>query len=198
MKKIYLTSFYGLAFIAFGMLPACEKKIEHSRYEHIYRGLSKARSTLDYPKSKEHLDTCKKKNLQPCMELVNDVLKAKNELLKIPHDQALDDILNTIAAKCDAQQPYEIIRDVCGGAAAAFYYFNTDADDLKILSTIKDYPDDVIENVFDTIHSWYFNRTSNDDWIDFITTSKIEFNKKVNLVSFFTGQQMEPSGLMLL
>jgi len=94
---------YGLCLLMSVMLSACQRTDESKNsplYESTYKRLWLVHSTLDYPGTKSVLDACRTKQLEKCMQLVTRVSHARDQLLQIPHDEALNNVLDTIAQRC--------------------------------------------------------------------------------------------------
>lgn len=202
IKHTSICIIYSLLFVMLVNLTGCQQSsnsqpAQPGDYETIYRNLSLVHSALDFPGSTTAMRNCRQQQTGNCIRIVNNVTQARDQLLKLPHDEVLSNVLDTIASRCMTGQSFETLRDVCGGAVTALFFFNSEQDDEAILKTFRTLPDDVVKNVFSSLRGWYYNRSNPDAWVTFIQSSRLDPDHKTNFTAYFKSET-EPFGLMLL
>ena len=153
----------------------------------IFDNLRLVYNGIDFPPDLERLNYCKKTGNKACIETFNLAQKAKDILLSMPHNQALDLVLNTIKKRCSQDFWDADPIGGCDGANAALYFFKSGEDDEKIRMFFVDQTPEVKRRIIDyfVIHEWQYNRPDKSKWkklidqMDNITEEKKSFYKSL-------------------
>ncbi len=130
---------------------------------------------FEYPYDQPALNRCMKDQYQPCLRIYSKVEKAKENILSIPGDTALPIILNLIKKSCSSED--EVQKNyVCHGSIMALYFYNGRNHDIKILSAIRNYNKATKNIIFNGDFSWFYNRSNESDWVDYLESGDISWN----------------------
>ncbi|WP_444995356.1 hypothetical protein [Aliikangiella sp. IMCC44359] len=151
----------------------------------------------DFPNS-ANIEICSKKTDEACHKVLKQVERAKDELLKIPHEKALTLVLKQIHQYCKLENPLSLENEAkCSGAFSAIYYFNTSKDEKKIANSLKQLNQETLIQLLRNRRSWFFNRTEIPTWKEFAELKLSEPWKEIFLENL---QKKSPQafGLQLL
>jgi hypothetical protein len=167
---IILIKYYGVITCAVGII-ACNiqsnKALTVESDLAIFRNLAMAEAGLDFPPTKDHLETCRRVNDIPCLRSFNSFNESKTALQQMPRDDALDLTLKQLAESCivNASVQAEL---TCAGSVMALYFFSEEAEDLKIREYLSQLPQSTRDNVLDSSASlrlcWLENRSDETVW----------------------------------
>lgn len=166
----------------------------------LFRHLSMVEVGLGFPGSKERLEKCKKVNDEPCIQVYDSFVKAKSELLKLPKDQSLNLVLNTMTSVC-AEDVSVNSKQVCTGTLVGIYYFTEPRHDKQIQQFFAELPPEIKSTIFSRSvsmnASWLQNRTDTSNWISWIETVDLDKTLKTTFVERLKNRDRYPSTPML-
>ncbi len=148
----------------------------------------------DFPKSQSYLNDCIRLNDVHCLKAFNEVKRAKDEFLEIPHKTALKITLDTINTKCLSADRLANAPE-CLGAVTALYFFSSKEDDQTILELLSDSID---HNVLFLGYEWHKNRSEIEAWVSFVNGSTLSEYQKKLVIRELKEPVKEAFGLMLV
>lgn len=182
------------------LLSGCNSETDksNSNFEKIYSALYLLHNSPDYPGSLMTFKACEKKTNEGCYKILQQVKKAKSELMKINDDFALKTTLSFIHDFCQ----WPVIHDdaneaLCEGALNALYFFNQADDDIKILNHFKSWDKKINKRLFNRNREWFYNRKNRQPWRIYV--KKMLEAEALELQMFrFNQLKPRPFGLMYL
>lgn len=133
----------------------------------IFEHLAMAEAGLDFPPSKDHLETCRRVEDIPCLQSFRSFSEGKVKLQQMPRGVALDLTLKKLGETCIVNAPART-ELACVGAVMALYFFSEEYEDLKIRQFLSQLPQSTCNNVLDGSASanlcWLENRSDEKAW----------------------------------
>lgn len=181
------------------MLSACiSHKRTTSKSTIDFRSFFLVTNGAEFP-SQGNIDICMENQTLTCNDIVNTVLLAKDQLLSLPHKEALDALLEELSSTCDMNkwQRNNDFESRCSGAFTAIYYFNSVSDDKLIIDSLLSMDRQSLQNLMRARRAWVYNRTNKEPWIDFATNALEEPPRELFLERL-NNERPDVIGLQLL
>jgi hypothetical protein len=134
---------------------------------------------LDHPATRKGLDDCFRSNDKGCLSAFADQRRAALTVFDQGPRIAMDRVLGAVGRECASLNPHASEADAagrtCAGAINSFYFFSSDAEDLKIVDHLRGLPESTLWNVFAHCFDgdWIANRPDKRRWITLIDDLKI-------------------------
>jgi hypothetical protein len=145
-----------------------------------FRAIYLSHFGLDFPADEDRANRCYVNRDEPCLRTFERVMDAKRyivaqaradpgRVLQITLDTVFqygDMISDPASRTAEGEGFFE--ASTCDGAIIAFYFFDRDEQDRKILDRLKSASPKVLERLFVTYYEWHYNRPDPQRWIAFV------------------------------
>ena len=140
-----------------------------------FHDLYMANGAKDYPRSEKALKRCQEFKYQVCLDLYNQVVKARDYLLSLPLDGSLDQIFNLIEQKkCNTPEEQDNFIATCYGALMFLVIYDSKEQDAEVLSRAKKLSPQALAFLLSVPYfSWVDNRPDRDLWVKLANTKNI-------------------------
>jgi hypothetical protein len=179
----------GLLFVIASVFLTSCNKTPSSHIEEIFNGLRLVHYALEFPRSRESLDKCKKYNNERCLNNFEQAKLAMHQLLNAKHQEALMLTLDTVTEHCG--MPEIGIDNLCPGATTALAFFNSENDDKKLLSFLSESTDVALQNIFKMNLEWLYVRKDKSIWSKWVNRSRLNDDTKQMLVNVLWSKNPE-------
>lgn len=180
-KFIHITVFYLIllfSLISYSQTIQAELK-EHQWKQHlplqkIFNKIYLAKYGLNYPHTTKSLNRCIQYQDNTCLSSYLLVQEGKKEMSLVARQKSINAVLNSIQISCSSED-LTTANFTCHGGIMALYFFNRFTQDKTILRWVKSQPKEMRNNLFNTDFLWQKNRPNRQEWIDYISTSEINW-----------------------
>jgi len=188
-KKLLLT------FLVLLLINGCESKTDQNK--NVYKDLRLVHYALEFPRSKEGLQNCKKYKNEQCLNNLSRARAAKQQLFKKTSQYAFELTLNTISTDCALESNS---RDkYCPGAISALGFFTSDTEDEKIRQLLSSMTKETLAHVFKMNKEWFIARVDREIWKEWVKSTVLdEYTKRGLMYLLNNGPQGEELALDLL
>ncbi len=155
--------------------------------------------TKDFPFNNSILESCRKNKDKACLSIYNSAVEGKKELLSLPHNKALDLLLDRINERCSRDDWDQDPTRGCDGGIASLYFFNTPEDDDKIRHFFLNQSNILQHRIFRfSLFEWFYNRPDKSKWIQMIEgMNNFSDDEKDNIKYLFNSDETDHSIDML-
>lgn len=172
--------------ISFSGLTACDNLFESNRNKTIFNNLRLIHYALDFPRSDESLERCKKYHDKACLENFALAKSAKRQLFSVSHQEALTLTLHTIEKEC--AMPEIDIENLCPGAITAIGFFLSEEDDKKLIAFLTNTEGLVVQRVFDMNGEWLYFRKNKSIWKNWVNNSSLDAGTKRGIINILNAK----------
>lgn len=169
------------------VLIACDsqsKNTETTEGSHdLFNQLAVVETGLDFPRSMDKLENCRRIQDDPCLRTYDSFSKARANLLRMHTNEALKLTLKHLGEFC-IKEPPDHVKYICTGTLVALNYFTEDQEDKEIRQFLSQLPKGIQENVLAqsvamTV-SWLASRTDNKVWLFWFESENVDNMVKAN------------------
>jgi hypothetical protein len=183
-----MNKYYG-AIIFVVLIIACSslsnKALANESDFALFNQLALAETGLDFPHSKDRLETCRRVEDIPCLHSFRSFKEAKAKLLHMPRPDALELTLKWLSESCMVEPPADF-EYVCIGTVLALSFFPDEAEDIRIRQFLSQLPQSTRENVFDRSVSlnvsWLENRSNDTAWRSWLESELLDTRIKSHAI----------------
>ncbi|VAW58245.1 hypothetical protein MNBD_GAMMA11-2818 [hydrothermal vent metagenome] len=170
-----------MAIMCFLIIAGCnasEKSDLRDVLEKSFEDIYLAKHGMEYPYSKDRLNSCVKNNYKPCLNVYHRVIDAKNTIVSQVSGEsqgiALGITLDIIESACLSKDE-NVANFICYGGIMSLYFYNSPEKDKYILSRLKKLPEKIRTLIFNSDFFWYYNRPNRDLWIRYIAVADVNW-----------------------
>ncbi len=176
-------------------LTSCDKTPGAGGKE-IFTGLRLVHYGLEFPRSREALENCKKTGNTACLENLQHARRAKQQLFAGSHRQALGLTLETIRQHCG--MPETGGDNLCPGATTALGFFGSGDDDEKILSFLSGSRKIILQKIFEMNQEWLYVRKDKSIWKIWVNSSSLDENTRRKVIHVLQAEKPEHLAIDIL
>jgi hypothetical protein len=133
----------------------------------LFQNLALSEVGLRFPRSRDHLEICRRVRDDHCLRAYESFREAKDELLAMSRHDALELILARLRESCVAKPPAEF-KFVCSGTVIALYFFSEAPEEKRIRQFLSQLTKPAREIALDrsisTGVSWLDSRADKKAW----------------------------------